>query len=254
MTNRLIWGLYFDEHSEHINLNGTVPSIRFYTFINLHRLSINHAKTLGYDCSIYIPPHLHKYFDDLGIEVKNVTYGGNNFFDYVKNYILKVELGEYIIIDGDLILNKRLPSLSAHLLYEKQEPQSWKLFYRDEVNNLNRLGIHNIIPEWTGKKRLDIVNIGLLSVENEEFKNIWLDRWDKVKFFVESNITTNQIRYTPIAAQYMLTELIEYYNVDTKDFKTLSLPSTYTHYSGESKFTSSIVPDNRILKFNNYLI
>ena len=46
MINKLVWGLYFEEFSDIINTNGYVESIRFYTFINFHRLSITHAKKL----------------------------------------------------------------------------------------------------------------------------------------------------------------------------------------------------------------
>jgi hypothetical protein len=254
MINKLVWGLYFEEFSDIINTNGYVESIRFYTFINFHRLSITHAKKLGYECILYIPFHLHKYFLDLGITLKIPPDVGNTFFDYIKNYILSVEEGDYLIIDGDLILNNRLPNITADLIYEKKESQSWDLFYKNEVENLTKLGIGDIIPEWTGKKRFDVINIGLVHTNDEEFKKIWIDRWNRVKNFVESNVKEKQTRYTPIAAQYMLTELVHYYNLNVKEFETNSPKNTYIHYMGDKKLTAYFIPTDRILTFNPTLI
>jgi hypothetical protein len=245
MINKLIWGLYFEDEDLNQNL---------YTLINFHRLSITNANKLGYDCVLYTPHYLHKYFTDLTVKLVDIPKVGNVFFDYVKNYILKVEKGMYFIIDGDLILNQRLPTINADLIYEKKEPQSWELFYKNEVETLTNLGIGDIIPEWTGKKRFDILNIGLVYVKEDNFKEIWIDRWDKVKHFVETNIKENQSSYTPIAAQYMLTELVDYYKLDVKDFKTNSSKDTYIHYMGNVKNTISFIPTNKILTFNQTLI
>ena len=254
MINKLVWGLYVDyETCEGIDNNQDIKS-KFYTLVNFHRLSITNANKLGYECCIYTPKHLHKYFSDLKVRIVDVPRVGNAFFDYIKNYILKTEKGEYLIIDGDLILNQRLPSIDADLLYEKKESQSWDTFYKTQVDTLTNLGIGDVVKEWTGKKRFDITNIGLLYIKNEQFKSIYIDRWDKIKNFIESNIEDGYWDYTQIGAQYMLAELIDYYKLNTKDFKSESSKNTYIHYMGNDKNTTSFIPIDKVLTFNQSFI
>lgn len=245
MINKLVWGLYF----ENVDLNQNL-----YTLINFHRLSIINANKLGYDCCIYTPKHLHRYFDDLKVHIVDVPKISSVFFDYIKHYILKNEKGEYLIIDGDLILNQRLPNIDADLLYEKKESQSWDTFYKNQVDTLTNLGIGDIVKEWTGKKRFDITNIGLLHIKDEQFKKIYIEKWDLVKDFVESNIKEGHWDYTQIGAQYMLTELIEYYKLNVKDFKTESPKNTYIHYMGNVKNNTSFIPKDKVLTFNQSFI
>lgn len=244
MVNRLIWGIYLDETS----------SSDIFTLINYHRLSIKSANKLEYDCYLYAPKYLHKYFTDLNVKLLDIPNVGNVFFDYVKNYILTVESGEYYLLDGDLILNKRIPSLDADVLYEKKEPQSWKLFYESQVNNLTRLGIKELVPEWSGAKRFNILNIGFLYIKDPSFRKLWTERWKTVKEFVEEKVDQDHTEYTPIAAQYLLTELVDYYNLSRIDLHSNSAHNTYVHYMGKIKYNSTFIPQDRLLTFNTSLI
>ena len=94
----------------------------------------------------------------------------------------------------------------------------------------------------------------MVHTNDEEFKKIWIDRWNRVKNFVESNVKEKQTRYTPIAAQYMLTELVHYYNLNVKEFETNSPKNTYIHYMGDKKLTAYFIPTDKILTFNPTLI
>lgn len=251
--NKLVWGFYFDDINDIELEKDNSTKTKFYTLVNFHRLSINKAKLIGYECYLYTPKYLHKYFYDLNINLKDIPNVGNIIFDYVKNYILKVEKGDYLIIDGDLILNNRLPNLTADLLYEKNEVRSWNEFYNNQVILLNKKGIGDIIPEWSGKKYNQIINIGLFQIYNNEFKKICIDRWDTIKEFIEKEIGFES-GYTTVAGQYIITELVNYYKPHTKDFKSLSPKDTYIHYMGDIKFEKKFIPHDRILILKQSII
>jgi len=254
MLNKLVWGIYFDDVKNIYIKNNNDVTKKFYTLVNFHRLSIVRAIKLGYECVLYCPPNLFQYFNDLNVTLKEVPNLGIILFDYVKNYILKNEKGNYLIIDGDLILNSRLPNIKSDLLYEKNEINSWNFFYKTQVETLNKLGIRDIIKEWTGNKRNQIINIGLFQINNKDFKELCTDRWDLVKKFIEINIGETTTQYTVAAGQYLITELVDYYQIETKEFKSSCIPNTYIHYMGSSKFEKTFIPHNKILSFKESII
>jgi hypothetical protein len=81
-------------------------------------------------------------------------------------------------------LNKRLPDIKAELICERLETNAWNTFYEPYVNSINKLNINTIIPEWTGKKYSQLINIGILKIENNNFIDIYLSRWEKFKAFI----------------------------------------------------------------------
>ena len=60
--------------------------------------------------------------------------------------------------------------------------------------------------------------------------------------------------YAITGSQYLLTELVEYHKFTSKDYRTSSKQATYLHYLGERKFTSNIVPSDKLLTFNTSLL
>ena len=81
-------------------------------------------------------------------------------------------------------MNKRLPDIKAELICERLETNAWNTFYEPYVNSINKLNINTIIPEWTGKKYSQLINIGILKIENNNFIDIYLSRWEKFKAFI----------------------------------------------------------------------
>ena len=52
---------------------------------------------------------------------------------------------------------------------------------------MNQLEIKKLIPEWTGKKYIQIINIGAIEIQNDEFRKIYLDRWLSLRDFININ-------------------------------------------------------------------
>jgi hypothetical protein len=258
MENTLVWGMYLGENRIQDILDQTKW---FWTYINYHRLSIKKALDLNYECHIYISENIKQYFEDLNVTIHIVTNLNSTFFDFISNYILKSEHKNCYIIDGDLILNKRLPELSSNIIFERLETNVWNALYKPYVDSLNKLNINTIIPEWTGKKYTKLINIGILKIKDNLFLKTYLDRWDAFKSFVEfnktelfyTNDTINTNEYTIIGAQYLLTELVNHYRLDYLELNNINYNTNipyYIHYMGKQKFKNGLVPYSGILQFN----
>lgn len=249
--NKLIW-----TYNPHItselfpNIN---QSDRTTMYINYYRLSMYSALKLGYECILYTT-HLHlSHFQDLNIEIILIDNIDSKLFDFIKIKVLESRTDEYILIDGDLILNKKLTlQPNIPVLYDFLEIKSWDMIYSESVNTLNRLGIQKSIKEWTGNRRSHIMNCGLLHFKDKEFKDLYVKKWYFLDKFIKENIEiSQQINYSATAAQYLLTELIEFYEIKSISIKKISGSNSYTHYYGDSKFKNPIVPANKIIKLES---
>jgi hypothetical protein len=254
--NTLVWGLYWHEKELSIYKFNN----KFWTYINYYRLSIKHAKDLGYDCHFYLSENIQKYFTDLNINLHIVDFLTPTFYDSINFYILETEHSTCPILDGDIIMYRRLPELNADVIYDMPETNSWDWLYEFWVSHINDRGIKDIIPEWTGKKRNRIINIGLLQIKNTELLNLYKKRWNDFRVYIESNIdnlkykgdTVNTIEYTTMASQYILTELVDYYNYTHLEYKSLNRiedKPIYKHFVGTQKFTNNLVPYDKIITF-----
>ena len=254
--NILTWGLYW--HDNELSIY-KFPN-KFWTYINYYRLSLKHAIDLGYECKLFISKNILEYFEDLDIEIILVPELTPTFYDSINFYILNSEYRNCPILDGDIILYRRLPEMNADLVYEMPETNSWEWLYEFWVDHINTRDIHKIIPEWTGTKRSRIVNIGLLHVKNNELLDLYYKRWNDFRVYIENNKNSlkykgdkiDTVEYTTMASQYILTELVEYYGYTALDYKSLnrteSLPF-YKHYVGVQKFTNNLVPYDKLLTF-----
>lgn len=252
--NKLVWT--YNPHITSELFPDINESERTMMYINYYRLSIHNAIELGYECILYTT-HFHlDYFQDLNIEIILVDSIDSKLFDFIKIKVLESRTDEYILIDGDLILNKRLKvDPNSNVSYDFLEIKSWDMIYLDSVNSLTDLNLSQYIKEWTGKRRSHITNCGLLYFGDTQFKELYISKWNFVDNFIKDNVEiSQQINYSATAAQYLLTELIEYYDIKSSSFKEISDGDTYKHYYGDSKFKNPIVPTNKIIQFKSTTI
>jgi hypothetical protein len=254
--NTLVWGLIWDLNK----INHSNNNKGFWTYINYHRLSIKTALDLNYNCHIYISENIKEYFKDLDVNIHIVTNINSSFFDFITNYILKSEHKNCYIIDGDVILNKRLPDINSNIICEQLETNVWDSLYEPYVNSLNKLNVTMDIKEWTGKKYSHLINMGILKIKDNGFIETYLNRWDAFNSFIEEhknklyykNKIVNTSEYTIIGAQYLLTELLQYYKLEYLELNKINYTTHmpyYVHYMGKQKFTNGLVPYNDILQF-----
>jgi len=222
-------------------------------YINYYRLSIDRASKLGYKCILYTSNSYLNHFRDLDVEIVIIENIDSRLFDFIKIKVLETRSDEYVLIDGDLILNKKLNiPTNVSISYDFLETKSWNMIYSKYVNTLTNLNLNKYIKEWTGVRRSHITNCGLLYFTDSNFKQLYIDRWKLLNNFIKTHIkSTEQINYSATAAQYLLTELIEYYNIESISFKDISDDESYTHYYGDSKFKNPIVPINKVIQFKS---
>lgn len=252
--NKLVWT--YNPHITSELFPDFSESDRTMMYINYYRLSIHSAMLLGYECILYTTTLHLNYFKDLNIEIILLDDIDSKLFDFIKIKVLESRTDEYILIDGDLILNKRLKiKNNTPVSYDFLEIKSWDMIYSNSVKSLNQLELYKYVKEWTGKRRSHIMNCGLLYFGDKKFKELYISRWKFVDKFIKDNVqTSHQINYSATSAQYLLTEMIEYYNIDSISLKEISDDNTYTHYYGDSKFKNPIVPVNKIIQLKSTTI
>jgi len=205
--------------------------------------SINSAKLLGYQTELYSNCD---WFDDL-IDIKHIVTDEFVFWDAFKTIPLNRN-DDYILVDGDVIFHNRLPELDNSIDVYFDGWESWLSIYDDCVNELDGLGISDIIPEWEVRKQR-VMNIGTLKINNKELKELYLDRWFKLYEFCKirkNSLKTFDLCCT-ITSQYLLTILSDGLNLYNFSNRLRTPNEYYTHYVGKDKYNLPIPKINKTL-------
>lgn len=198
--------------------------------------SFESARKLNYSIELYTNDStLEKYVDVCNLS----TDDGFLFWDSFKFIPIKKDYSDYIIIDGDVFLTNSIQVDNfVDVGFDTFEYNQWESLYKKDIDKLTELGISEHIPEWSNQ-RIPIANCGILYFNDKKFQSIYYDRWDKLHRFVYNNQSKfNVSKCTAIAAQYLLTILINYYNKTYKTYSSnVGVPNEYyTHHAGKKKF------------------
>lgn len=198
--------------------------------------SINSAKKLGYTTELYSNCD---WFDTL-IDIKYNVTDEFVFWDAFKTIPLH-RTDDYMLVDGDVIFHTKLPHLDNNVDVYFDGWESWLNIYDECVNELDQLGISNIIPEWKVRKQR-VMNIGTLKINNTELKELYLDRWFKLYEFCKvrkNDIKTFELCCT-ITSQYLLTILSDGLTIHNFSDRLRIPNSYYTHHVGKEKYNLPI--------------
>jgi hypothetical protein len=219
--------------------------------LNYYIHSITKAKELGYYTIIYCNKSSAKYFDGLVDECIVIpTYEDTPLWDGIKTHPIEHRNDEFCLIDGDIILHKRLPDFKTDIVFEVLEAGNWEKDYEETVIKLDKLGIGKIIPEWN-PNRILIANSGILYVNNNEFKSRYVDGWKSINNFVKLHLDEiNTFQASLIAGQLFFTLLMNKMGVSNKPISEFLGHDNgyYTHFYGGTKFK------NPITKYNSYIL
>lgn len=205
-----------------------------------YKESITRAKKLGYQVEIYTNDmYFQKYVDKLHfIERDSILW------DSYKFIALSKRSDNFILLDGDVFLDSKVELQKGYdVLFDTYEVGNWNLLYSKEVRKLTQLDVHTIIPEWTNTPQ-KVMSCGFLYFNDLNFRQIYLDRWLKLEEFITNNQTDlDTYKSTAVAAQYLLTVLVNYYNISVYYYsKDLGIPNQfYTHHAGKGKYSSNLV-------------
>ena len=232
---------------------GKVTNDRRVTLINYYILSILSAKKLGYYCIIYTNKEEITYFEDIVNEIVELNeYEGSILTDSFKIKVLEERNDDFCLIDGDVILKDKLPEFNNGIMFDTYEIGNWKGEYEETVNKLTKLGISETIPFWIGS-RVNVINCGLLRITNKNDRNIYVTFWKKYNNWLKDKFENNDINLysaTMIGAQYLLTLIVEFYEINPLCLNK-NMGETgkyYTHHFGEIKFQTPIVPTDKMIK------
>jgi hypothetical protein len=225
--------------------------------INYYILSITNAKKLGYNTIIYVTSESKDLFIDIANDVIIVNEKYNTkLWDYLKIYVLENRSDEFVLIDGDVILNKKLPNTIEDILFDTYEIPNWELEYYNTVKLLNDLGIQTIIPYWSVEKR-PVMNLGILHIRNEKLKYEYISKWKIINQWINTlDIELDLDKTTMVVSQFLITLISDHMKLSRKYItKHIGDESEYyTHYCGNIKFVKQIVTSEKIIKSQKSLI
>jgi hypothetical protein len=232
------------------NLNTGHVENRKLILLNYYIHSITKAKELGYYTIIYCNALAAKYFEGVVDEIIIVgKYEDTPLWDGQKMYPIEHRTDEFCLLDGDVILNKRLPEFKTDIVFDTLEVGNWEADYKETIIKLDTLGIGEIIPEWNPTKIL-IANCGILYINNSEFKKRYIDGWKTFNNFIKLHLhEVNTLQATSITSQFFLTLLINETGVSNQPLseKLGHNNGYYTHFAGRIKFKKPIS------KYNSYI-
>jgi len=199
--------------------------------------SIKRAKKLGYYCIIYTNKECFKYFEDLVDEILLIENYESILFDGIKAHIMGLRDDEFCLIDGDLILNKKLPDFKTDVVFDTYEIQNWEDVYQPVINQLDKLGIGNHINIWDTQK-IPVINTGILFIKNIKIRKEWFTFFNIFNNFIKNLNDEHKIEthYAAlVGGQYLLTLLLnktsevrgEFFN-NNNEF--------YRHYATKGKY------------------
>ena len=242
---RLVWT--YDSTSKDLTETERV------TLVNYYILSINSASKLGYQtvmvCRESDYNFWKKYVDE--VHICN-SYENSPLWDSFKIYALETLRGEYYLIDGDVILHKNLPDING-VMFDSYEILNWTNEYQPTINKLTDLGIGDAIYIWN-TERIPIMNCGVLSINDQIVKTLYVNLWKQFNHFVINNLSEIDTKFaTGVGAQYLLTLIIKSFNIQPIKL-TDNLGDSgeyYKHYYGSQKYITPIVPTNHIILPNS---
>jgi hypothetical protein len=251
---KLIW-----TYNYHANVGSKVgfhTEERRIIMMNYYILSIRAAKELGYYCIVYCDETYKYIFDSIADEVNLIhpEYKNSVLWDTYKLLALedRTDDGEYCLIDGDLILKRKLPPFKHTLVFDSYEITNWNETYKNVVNQMAHHGIKDNVPEWS-VERVPVISYGILYISNSKVKKLFVDRWQKCNELVHKHIDIMDTdRATLVNGQYLLTILANHYDIPTKQLtgRVGDDNDYYKHHCGSLKYNNPIVPTDHIIDFD----
>lgn len=223
--------------------------------LNYYIVSITTAKKLGYRTVVYTDQNSVDFFKNLVDEVHVVDdYENSILWDYLKIKVLDEREGDYCLIDGDVILRKKLPEFTADITFDTYEIGNWGREYKNPVNELTSIGIGDCIEIWDNLKK-PVINCGILSIKNKKDREDYVNLWKKYNKWINENHTKHSLDIdysTMVGAQYLLTLMVKSKGMTKHNLNTnMGEEGTYhRHYFGLTKFNESIVPKDHIIDYN----
>lgn len=140
-----------------------------------------------YPVTLYTDEYGAQRLGDFADEVKLLENDSENYiWSEAKFEAISRESGDFLHVDGDLFINRPFNLPDADVYYDHTEHILYDFYYKDNINNFEKYGVSKVFPEWS-TEYTGAFNIGIMGFRTEEIKNLYLDRYYKMKewFFTE---------------------------------------------------------------------
>jgi len=203
--------------------------------IQIYRKCIEHNKQF-HKVKLYTTIESVELFKDLVSDIEIVDNKIDTFFqDDLKFYVLSKEKGKYTLIDGDIILDRKLEyhnnnGVEFEKLIKNKPNDDYFLKMR---NNLTYYNIQGTLKYWQNFDHT--YNLGIIRINNNQFVKGFLTEYSKLKDFYKNNIELKnpKLRQSNVIEMATCTYFLSMYlTLNNIPINTLEEINNFTHYSG----------------------
>lgn len=222
--------------------------------INYYIHSIITAKSFDYYTIMYCDPKSEQYFKDIVDELVVVDhYVDTVVWDYLKVKALEDRTDEVCLIDGDIILHKRLPDFDDDVIFDTYETANWLEEYSDTTQQLEVLGVKETIPYWNSN-RVPVISTGILYIK-PKYREEYVEEFKKCNNFINQTNRKFHKDYISLAGgQFLLTLFVNNKGLTKHNLNSNmgEMGEYYKHYFGKTKFKNPLVSETEIFNpFSN---
>jgi hypothetical protein len=220
------------------------------TIINYYIHSIQTAKKLGYNTIIYT--NMSNPFIGVADKIVEVDIvEDSSVWVNLKLKVLEERNDDFCLIDPDVILKDRLPQISEGIMFDTYEIGNWNTEYKNQLIQLNELGITDCFPFWKSEQR-PVINCGLLYINSKSLKDSFVKNWQIYRKWLLENTTSDSINIDSaamIGEEYLITLLSESMGIAHYPLnKYMGEDGRYhIHHFGKQKMVNPIVPTDYIM-------
>lgn len=229
---RLVYSLNTDK----IEIVGGVAKKTF----AIYELSIRLASQFYDNIVLYTDDYGAKNLSHLPVEIIILDKKPSNEYyawSEAKFEAISKEKGDYLHIDGDIFLSHPLILEDKDIIIENRE-YIWDFYYDHLFKAFNEKGVKKIFPEW-GYATKTPLNIGFLKFKEDEVKELYLDRYYRLKkFFVDNFINKGiYVKGIPslVIGQHSLDCIAEHYDYSVQ---VAYDNNDYAHIYGKKKYNA----------------
>ena len=220
------------------------------TIINYYIYSILCANKLGYETIIYTnePTYFYNIADEV-IPIEIIE--DSSVWVNLKLDVLENRNDDFCLVDPDLILTKKLPTIEDGIMFDTYEMGNWDREYSKQVNQLTDLGIGTYLDFWESAKR-PVINCGIMYIKSSLLKSEYVKAWREYRKWLYENINDKLIDIDSaqmIGEQYILTLVVEKLNIQKHPVNNYmgEVGKYYTHHFGVRKYTNPIVSTTTLI-------
>lgn len=244
----LIWTFNSKGGNDYVRLNSEKITI-----INYYIHSIQTANKLGYNTIIYT--NMPQLFNGIAKEVIEVDIvEDSSVWVNLKLKVLEDRNDDFCLIDPDVILKDKLPKIDEGIMFDTYEIGNWNKEYKQQLIQLNELGINDCFPFWKSEQR-PVINCGLLYINSKVLKDAFVKNWKLYRKWLLDNTTSDGIDIDSaamIGEEYLITLLSE--EMDIKHYPLNDYMGQdgkyHIHYFGTKKISNPLVPTDYIISPN----